>query len=393
MFSKVLLTLLSFGFFQSGLAQVSLLERSYTIESEKESPVEAKREIQDKAILQIVEELGVEVLGEVRYNKRKNTLNAALVQKSSRFIPFSNITESKQIDKKLKQTILFKVNLAEFRNILKAMGQLEEIDKNQSILPLIRFENSISQRASAWWHLEDESLSKTSNMMEEKLSEVFMRGGFYLAPASQIPLSSLLPSSYSKAQLNNDEILKLAHLMQTPYVLSGHVLIKRSERLVNQMRIELHLNLIQAENGKALADIKRVYEHPLPKDSSKLDDEISKKVAEEGESIGSEIVSLMTDALQRGLINSQKIRLKFSMVSQPQKIELLKERIKAQSGNIKNVKEKSIAANSIVYEIDFVGSPKEIQEKLLAMDVKSLNYLKLELTSSQPEEIVFELKQ
>lgn len=386
LFLLLLIPILSFS-------QVSLLERSYTLESEKESATEAKKEIQDKAILQIVEELGVEVLGDVRFNKHKKMLSTQLVQKASRFIPFSNITESKQADNKLKQTVMFKVNVTEFRNILKSMGQLEEIDKNQSILPLIRIENTILQKTSAWWNKDGEPNSKTMTVLEEKLGEVFLRGGFYVTPASQIGLAEALPSSYSKSQLSNDDVLKLARLAQTPYVLSGHILTKRSDRLMDQMRLELHFNLLQAENGKMLADIKRIYDLPLAKDAAKMDVEISKKVADEADSIGAEIVSLMTDALQRGLVNSQKIRLKFLMSSQPQKIEILKERVKAQSGNIKNVKEKSISANSITYEIDFIGNIKDIQDKLLAMDVKNLNYTKVELTNSQSEEISFELKQ
>ncbi len=391
--NTLLTILLSLLLSLSVRAEVPLLERSYTIESEKESTTEAKKEIQDKAIMQIVEELGVEVLGEARYAKRKSSLNTSLAQKSARFIPFSNITESKLVDKKLKQTVLYKINLAEFRNILKAMGQLEEIDKNQSILPLIHFENMISQRAYSWWHKDDDSLAKTALVMENKLGEVFLRGGFYLSPANEMTLSEALPSGYNKSQLNNDEILKLARLLQTPYVLSGNVVIKRSEKQMNMMRIELHLNLIQAENGKTLADIKRVYEQALPKDNAKVDDEISKRVGEDSESVGAEIVSLMTDALQRGLINSQKMKLKFAMASQPQKIEVLKEQIKAQNSNIKNVKEKSISANSVTFEIDFIGSLKDIQDKILAMDVKNLSYLKVELTSSQVEEMDFELKQ
>ncbi|MBL7555312.1 MAG: hypothetical protein JNM24_05775 [Bdellovibrionaceae bacterium] len=374
-------------------SQSSLLERSYTFESDKESMTEAKKEIQDKAIAQIVEELGTEVLGDARFNKAKKTLGTQLANKSARFIPFSNITESKQTEKILKQTLMFKINLAEFRNVLKSIGQLEEIDKNQAILPLIRYENSILQKTSSWWNRDEEASTKTLATMEEKLGEIFLRGGFYLAPANQVGLATALPSSFNKSQLNSEETLKLARLLQTPYVLSGHVHVKRSDRTMDQMRMEVHLNLIQAENGKMLADIKRIYDMPLTKDSSKLDSEVSKKVTDEAESIGGEIVSLMTDALQRGLVNSQKIRIKFVMSSQPQKIEWLKERVKAQSGSIKNVKEKSISANSIVYEVDFVGNIKDIQDKLLAMDVKSLNYAKLELTNSQPEEISFELKQ
>tara|TARA_B110001454_G_scaffold122549_1_gene114458 strand:- start:48610 stop:49782 length:1173 start_codon:yes stop_codon:yes gene_type:complete len=390
MFLKIFLSLVvSFSLY----AQVSLLERSYTFESDKESPAEAKKEIQEKAIAQIVEELGNEVLGEARFAKNKKTLSATLANKSARFIPFSNITESKQTDKILKQTLMFKINLAEFRNVLKSIGQLEEIDKNQSILPLVRYENAIQQKTSSWWNKDDDNNSKSLSVMEEKLGEIFLRGGFYLAPAAQVGLSAALPTSYNKSQLNAEETLKLARLLQTPYVLSGHVLAKRSDRQMDQMRLEIHLNLIQAENGKMLADIKRIYDMPLAKDAGKLDSEISKKVADEAESIGGEIVSLMTDALQRGLVNSQKIRVKFIMASQPQKIELLKERVKAQSGNIKNVKEKSISANSIVYEVDFVGNIKDIQDKLLAMDVKSLSYAKVELTNTQPEEISFELKQ
>lgn len=390
MFLKIFLSVLVPMFV---MAQASLLERSYTFESDKESVAEAKKEIQDKAIAQIVEELGNEVLGEARFNKSKKTLSIQLANKSARFIPFSNITESKQTDKILKQTLMFKINLAEFRNVLKSIGQLEEIDKNQSILPLIRYENSILQKTSSWWNKDDDNSSKMPTVMEEKLGEIFLRGGFYLTPANQVGLATALPNNYSKSQLNAEEILKLARLLQTPYVLSGHVLVKRSERTMDQMRLEFHLNLIQAENGKMLADIKRIYEVPLTRDSSKLDTDISKKVSDEADSIGGEIVSLMTDALQRGLVNSQKIRIKFIMSSQPQKIESLKERVKAQSGNIKNVKEKSISANSIVYEVDFVGNIKDIQDKLLAMDVKNLSYAKVELTNSAPEEISFELKQ
>ncbi len=373
-------------------AQVTLLERSYTFESDKESMSEAKKEIQDKAIDQIVEELATETMGEVRFAKAKKSLSVQLANKSARFIPFSNITDSKQTDKVLKQTLMFKINLAEFRNVLKSIGQLEEIDKNQSILPLVRYENAILQKNSSWWN-KDDDISKSLSVMEEKLGEIFLRGGFYLTPANQVGLTTALPTSFNKSHLNAEDTLKLARLLQTPYVLSGLVLIKRSERQMDQMRMEVHLNLVQAENGKMLADIKRIYDMPLTKDSTKLDAEISKKMSDEAESIGGEIVSLMTDALQRGLVNSQKIRIKFTMASQPQKIELLKERVKAQSGNIKNVKEKSISANSIVYEVDFVGNIKDIQDKLLAMDVKSLSYLKVELTNTAPEEISFELKQ
>lgn len=389
MFLKIFANLLVPSFL---FAQVTLLERSYTFESDKESMSEAKKEIQDKAIGQIVEELATEAMGEARFAKAKKSLSVQLANKSARFIPFSNITDSKQTDKVLKQTLIFKINLTEFRNVLKSIGQLEEIDKNQSILPLVRYENAILQKNSSWWNKDDEN-SKSLSVMEEKLGEIFLRGGFYLTPASQVGLAAALPTSFNKSQLNAEDTLKLARLLQTPYVLSGHMLVKRSDRQMDQMRMEVHLNLVQAENGKMLADIKRIYDVPLTKDSTKLDAEISKKMSDEAESIGSEIVSLMTDALQRGLVNSQKIRVKFTMASQPQKIELLKERVKAQSGNIKNVKEKSISANSIVYEVDFVGNIKDIQDKLLAMDVKSLSYLKVELTNTQPEEISFELKQ
>lgn len=389
MFLKIFVSLMVPCFL---FGQVTLLERSYTFESDKESMSEAKKEIQDKAIGQIVEELATETMGEARFAKAKKSLSMQLANKSARFIPFSNITDSKQTDKVLKQTLMFKINLTEFRNVLKSIGQLEEIDKNQSILPLVRYENAILQKNSSWWNKEDEN-SKSLVVMEEKLGEVFLRGGFYLTPASQVGLATALPTSFNKSQLNAEDTLKLARLLQTPYVLSGHMLVKRSDRQMDQMRMEVHLNLVQAENGKMLADIKRIYDVPLTKDSTKLDAEISKKMSDEAESIGSEIVSLMTDALQRGLVNSQKIRVKFTMASQPQKIELLKERVKAQSGNIKNVKEKSISANSIVYEVDFVGNIKDIQDKLLAMDVKSLSYLKVELTNTAPEEISFELKQ
>ena len=389
MFLKIFANLLVPSFL---FAQVTLLERSYTFESEIESMSEAKKEIQDKAIDQIVEELVTETMGEARFAKAKKSLSVKLANKSARFIPFSNITDSKQTDKVLKQTLMFKINLAEFRNVLKSLGQLEEIDKNQSILPLVHYENAILQKNSSWWNKDDDN-SKSLSVMEEKLGEIFLRGGFYLTPATQVGLSMALPTSFNKSQLNAEDTLKLARLLQTPYVLSGHMLVKRSDRQMDQMRMEVHLNLVQAENGKMLADIKRIYDVPLTKDSTKLDAEISKKMSDEAESIGSEIVSLMTDALQRGLVNSQKIRVKFTMASQPQKIELLKERVKAQSGNIKNVKEKSISANSIVYEVDFVGNIKDIQDKLLAMDVKSLSYLKVELTNTAPEEISFELKQ
>ncbi len=119
MFLKIFANLLVPSFL---FAQVTLLERSYTFESEIESMSEAKKEIQDKAIDQIVEELATETMGEARFAKAKKSLSVKLANKSARFIPFSNITESKQTDKTLKQTLMFKINLTEFRNVLKAIG-------------------------------------------------------------------------------------------------------------------------------------------------------------------------------------------------------------------------------------------------------------------------------
>lgn len=378
-------------FYRTSYSQDNLIERVYTFESEKESVVEAKKEIQDLANQKIIEEFTTELIGDNRYKKKKKEIDQLLLPRTSRFIPLSRITDTIQEAGKFKQTLTLKISLNDFRNLLKTAGLLEEIDQNQSLLSFMSYHNNVVGQSYLWWLNPESSLKGSVQDLEENMGDVFLKNGFYLISTNQKSMFERL-SNVKKEDLSLDDQQKIALKLKCPFLMNGKIEINRSEKQMNKARVEITMNLFKSENLRPLTNIKRVFEMNLSKDAKKFETDWTKRLREEIDQVVSETAQVTAETIQKGLLNSQKIKLVYLFPSTPLKIEWLKEKLKQNVGSIKAIKERSISSSQIVFEADYVGNIKDIQERLLQMDVKMMSFNHVELKSSSAEELNFEIK-
>ncbi len=369
-----------------------LLERSYTISSEKESLVEAKKEIQDKAIANAVEDITKEIIGEDRFTKHKSAFDSKVVPKAAKFIPFSKVTEPVVKDKVTTQTVFLKVSLVDLKNVLKQNRLLEEIDLKLNVLPMIQFENSITGKKFKWWSRQDDGLKKVSLQFENTLQKNLIKSGVYLQRPTNYDYLSSAPANLIMDRWSTEDYLYLGKWFQSPFVLEGSVLVKASEKKSNQVILAIKLNLIQVQQAKVLIDLQRQFDVSALKDASKIDAWVESKIADEVDSIAQDLYQQLDEILQKGILNSQKIRLQFVMGPMPSKIENIKDKLKVYSAIVKSIREREITSQYIVYEVDFSGSVQDLQAKILATDFGFPGNLKVSLAKTNEKEMVFEVK-
>ncbi|MBN8537264.1 MAG: hypothetical protein J0M15_09435 [Deltaproteobacteria bacterium] len=373
-------------------AQETLIERSYTISSEKESLIEAKKEIMEKAVQSAVEDISRDIIGEERLTKNKTIFQTRVVSKASKFIPFSKVTEPEVLDKKTTQTIFLKVSLQELKNILKENRILEEIDQKLNILPLVHFENMLSGKKYRWWSKQDEGWKKISLSFESQLQKNLLKSGIFLQRPTFFEFQNSMPTIMAGEKWAMEDLIYLGKWYQSPFILEGSVSVKNTNKKSIQNVLFMKLTLIQAQQGKVVLDIQRQYDLPVFKEDHKLETWIETKIAEEVDSISLDLSQQLDEILQRGILNTQKIRLQFKMTSRPLRIENIKEKMKAFSSLIKNMREREITSQFVVYEVDFSGSVQELQNKILSSDFSFGELTKISLLKTNEKEMIFEIK-
>lgn len=374
------------------LAQGVLLERSYTITSEKESLIEAKKEIQEKAIQNAVEDITREMIGEERLTKNKISFQNKVVSKAAKFIPFTKTTEPVVKDAKTTQTVLLKVSLQDLKNILKQNRLLEEIDQKLNVLPLVQFENSILSKKYRWWSKQDEGLKKLSLVFENHFQKNLLKSGMFLQRPTFFEYQNSMPPVLLQERWNVEDLVYLARWYQSPFILEGSFVVKNSEKKSNQIVLVVKLNLIQAQTGRVLLDLQRQYDSPSFKETNKLEAWVESKISEEADSIALDFSQQLDEILQKGILNSQKIRLQFVMGPMPSRIETIKDKLKVYSSIIKSIREREITSQFVVYEVDFTGSVQDLQNKIISTDFGFATTSKLSLVRANEKEMVFDIK-
>ncbi|MCK6598924.1 MAG: hypothetical protein L6Q37_11210 [Bdellovibrionaceae bacterium] len=368
-----------------------LIERNFTLTSEKESVIEAKKEIQEKAFQEAVLELCKELIGEERVQKNKNLIQSKIIAKAVRFIPFSKGSELDLKEKTYSQTVNLKINVNELKTLLKENKLLEEFNQRLTIIPYVSFENQLTNKRYKWWSKQDEGYKKLALLFEEQFQKNLLKNGiFFHRPATFDYLSSTPQSFIRESVLNVDDLIPLCKWHKANFLLTGSVIIKGNEKKSNQGFVVLKLNLSQpSTQTKVLVDIQRQYDFPVSKEALRLESAVENKFKEEVESLTLELYQQLDEILQRGILNTQTMKLQIVMGAQPLKMEWMKEKIRNSIANVKALKEREITAQGVTYEMEFAGSPEEIKNKLLVLDVSpgKLSFLK-----SSDKEMSFELK-
>jgi len=368
----VVLLLLSLGFFAQA-QQGALLERNFAGVSKETNPQAAKKDIQDQAASKISEDVIKDLIGEDRYAKNRTLIQNKVIKNSARYIPFVKPSELVQGGDVFKMSVSLKVSLKDLKQILQDNSLLSENDTAPVVLPLVSWVDRNQMKTYRWWQPSDKDaqvfLIKENRHLEDALRGAFQKNNFYVIKPGTAGLAGSVPGNFQDEKIVGEDAQFFAQYFNAPVVLDGQVQISKGED--NRYRIEIRMSAIQVSNNRPIADVSRKFDT----EPGSYENVVDKKVKEVSEAVSSDLASQVFEAWQRGSLGTSVLLLTIQGKSNLPLAETLKDRIRTQITQVKNIRERMISSDSMSFEIDTAASATEISQKILGLDLsgKKLN--------------------
>lgn len=376
------------GFSQSQAQQVELVDRTYSGVTKETNPQVAKRVIQDEASQKVSEEIIQELIGKERFLKNKTLIQNKIIKNSARYIPFTKPTALTQVGEEYKMSVAMKVSLRDLKQMLQDNSLLNENEASPVVLPMVSWQDRVEGRSYRWWLPLEKNpqgfLVKEGRLLEEALRGAFQKNNFYLIKPMESGLAAGVPVDFQNEKVSAEDAQFFAQYFNAPVIVDGQVNLTKGER--NNFRIELRLTATQVSNGRAIADVSRRFET----ESGSFENAVDKKLREVLEVTANDLAVQVMDAWQRGSVGTSVIRLTIKGRQPLPVLEGLKEKIRSQVTQVKNIRERLVSAEGVSFEVDTSVPPSELVGKLEALDVDGK---KLARVSEGPSEIVLKWAQ
>ena len=388
---KLVLIIVSFNVVSSlVLAQKqNLVERIYEGVSKNENLVQARTEITAEAFEHISEDLMKEIIGEKKYTRNKAVIQNKIIKNSARYIPFSRPGEMKPEGDGFRMSIAIKVNLDDLQSLLLENGLFYESDGTPTVLPVVRWNDKSNAKAYVWWADKmDPShvfLAEQNRNLETSLKSAFAKNQFYVQRPGLFQYSQILSAAFKSDHWTADDLQIVGQKMGVQIVVDGEVFISKSTERSEAQKIEIKLSAIQVMNGRTIAEVSRQFET----ETGSFEVVVEKKMKEVLEQASTDLSGQVFEAWSRGAIGASLYKLTVRGQIPLGQQEAFKEALKSKVREIKNIKERLISTEELVYELDSAMTPKDLALKLKDFEVSGLKFV---VSSSNEIEIVYKLQ-
>ncbi|MBV2169780.1 MAG: hypothetical protein KUL82_13830 [Bdellovibrio sp.] len=364
--------------------QTELIDRTFSGVSKEKTPQGAKKEIQDQAAQKISEEIIKELIGEERFLKNKSLIQTKIIKNSAQYIPFAKPSPMTQEGEEFKMSVALKVSLRDLKQMLQNNTLLNENDAIPVVLPVISWSDRVQGRSYRWWIPGEKNqqafLLKEGRLLENALRTSFQKNNFYVIKPIESGLGTNVPADFHNEKIAGEDAQFFAQYFNAPLLIDGQVLLTKGER-GNNYRIEIRMTAVQVSNGRAIADVSRRFDT----ESGSLENAVDKKLREVAETTANDLSSQVLEAWQRGSLGTSTIRVTIQGRNALPLMEGVKEKIRSQITQVKNIRERLVSSESVSFEVDTSVSAAELLGKLEALDV---NGKKLSKVSEERDEIV-----
>ncbi|MBO9667904.1 MAG: hypothetical protein J7501_13965 [Bdellovibrio sp.] len=367
--------------------QAELLERNFAGVSKETTPQAAKSDIQNQASQKISEEVIRDLIGEERFNKNKALINSKIIRNSARYIPFQKPSPITQEGEEFKMSVSVKVSVRDLKQMLQDNSLLNENDTLPVVLPVISWVDRVEGRAYRWWQTGDKNsqgfLIKQGRTLEEALRSSFQKNNFFVIKPLEAGLGSNVPSGFQNEKIAGEDAQFFAQYFNAPVMIDGQVLMNKADK-GNGYRIEIRMTAIQVSNQRPIADVSRRYDI-----EGSFEGAVDKKIREVSEAVANDLASQVFEAWQRGSLGTSVVRVTITGKHNLPSMEALKERIRSQLTQVKNIRERLVSSDSVSFEVDTAASSTELAGKLETLDVNGQKLMKV---SENRDEIVLKLQ-
>ncbi|HVK61955.1 MAG TPA: hypothetical protein VM432_10410, partial [Bdellovibrionales bacterium] len=236
-----------------------------TVEGRSSKPTEseASREITAWAQSTTAREQVIEVLGDSRYQKRRNEIEEKIVKQSSKFMPFVNPGAPTQApDRTFKMPVTLKVSMPSLRRLVLESGLLNESGAPTSIAPMVALTDRRKGQSVRWWlgASTDSTMKELNDLNSEILKSVVGRlsaKGFYVAKPDA--KESVLPDTLRSERPQGETLSGISKQLGTPLVLRGDVRIGSARENSDAIAGSIAFEVVHAVSGRVVADVAKSF--------------------------------------------------------------------------------------------------------------------------------------
>ncbi len=376
----------------SAFAQKSLIERTFEAQSKDKNPVAARAEMVNQATERVSEELIKEIIGEAKYSRNKSMIQAKVLKNSARYVPFSKPGELTPLKEEegFKMSVTLRISVDDLQSLLLENGLFYESDTTPIVLPTIRLLDRVNSKTFAWWADAETAaqkpfLVKESRAVEDALKTAFLKHNFYSLKPQTLRFTEFLPPGARAESLRREDWQTLSQRMGAQIQIDGDVVLSKSQERSEAFTITLKMTATQVMNARVIAEVSRQFET----DAGGFETVTDRKLKEALESTSQDLASQVFEAWQRGSLGASLYKLtvrgRLPLIRQ----EAVKEALKNKVREVKNVRERLISADSLVFEVDSALGPKELASR--AAEIELGAGLKIVLESVSDQEAIYKV--
>ena len=372
-------------------AQKTLIERTYEAQSKDKNPVTARSEMVNQATEKVVEELIKEIIGDAKYSRNKSLINSKILKNSARYVPFSKPGELVALpnEEGFKMSVALRVSVYDLQSLLLENGLFYESDSTPIVLPTIRLLDRVNSKAYAWWADVDSSqkafLLKEGRALEESLKTAFLKHNFYSLKPQGLRFTDFLPTGAHAESLRREEWQMISQKMGAQIQIDGELVFSKSQERSDAFTINLKMTALQVMNSRVIAEVSRQFET----DGGPFETVVDRRLKEAFESTSQDLASQVLEAWARGSLGASLYKLTVHGRLPLLRQEALKEALKNKVREVKNVRERLISADGLVFEVDSALGPKDLAAK--AGEIELGAGLKIVLESVSDQEAVYKV--
>ena len=368
----------------------NLVERTMEDSSKDKNPVIAKSEIISQITEKVSEDLIKEIIGEGKYLRNKPLIAVKILKQSARFIPFSKSGEIQPLTPEgFKMSLTLKVSIDDLQALLLENGLFYESDGTPIVLPAIRIIDRVNSRTYFWWADAENAnkafLLKEGKTLEDHLKSSFFKNNFYLLKPLSQKFGDFLPASLKTENLTAEDWQKMAQKLGAQILVQGEFGLTKSQERSDAFALTLKLTAIQVMNGRVIAEVARTYET----DGGAFEVVVERKLKEILEGPSQDLAGQVLEAWQKGALGASLYKLSIRGNLPLLQQEAFKEALKSKFREVKNVRERLISDDMIIFEVDSALSPKDLGQKAPRIEVGGFQ---MNLESASETEVIYRVK-
>lgn len=194
----------------------------------------------------------------------------------------------------------------------------------------------------------------------------------------------ILSTAFKSDHWSAEEMQTLGQKLGVQIVLEGDIFVTKSSERSDAQKIEIKMTALQVMNGRAIAEVSRQFET----DAGVFESVVDRKMKEVIEQTSQDLASQVLEAWSRGAIGASLYKLTIKGKLPLNQQDILKETLKSKVREIKNLKERLISMDEIVFELDSAISPKELGLRLKEFEIPGFKFI---LKASNEADLTYQL--